>query len=45
MWYEWKCIAIDAYIKKKTSQINNLTLQVKEQEKEEQTKLGYGRKE
>ena len=41
-----KFIAVNAYIKKKRSQINNLTLHLKELEKEEQTnpKLVEGRK-
>ena len=40
-----KFTAINAYVKKQAiSQINNLTLQVKELEKEEQTKLKASRK-
>ena len=41
----WKFIAIRAYVKKKEkSQVNNLTLHLKELEKEEQTKPKFSRK-
>ena len=41
----WKFIAIQAYLKKQDkSQINNLTLHLKELEKEEQTKLKVSRR-
>ena len=41
----WKFIAIQAYLKKQEkSQINNLTLHLKELEKEEQTKPKVSRK-
>ena len=40
-----KCIAIQSYLKKQeTSQINNLTLHLKELEKEEQTKPKVSRR-
>ena len=40
-----KFIAIEAYLKKQKSQINNLTLHLKELEKEEQNpKLAEGKK-
>ena len=40
-----KCIAIQAYIKKQEkSQVNNLTLHLKELEKEEQTKPKVSRR-
>ena len=41
----WKFIAIQAYLRKKNkSQINNLTLHLKEPEKEEQTKPKVSRR-
>ena len=39
-----KFMAVNACIKKKKTQINNLPLQLKELEKEEQTKLKAGRR-
>ena len=43
-WCPGKFIAVNAYIKKERSQINSLTLQLKELEKEQQTKLKTSRR-